>query len=87
MPIAWAPTRWDGDRDPLIDAAVGLLGELNGVYRVAPDPENTPAHGRVSPLDSMTRGRRTNGERTNGDRTNGERTNGARTHGGRMEPR
>ncbi len=63
MPIAWTPTRWDGDRDPLIDAAVGLLGELNGVYRVAPDPEAMPSGGRVPPLDSVARSRRSSGVR------------------------
>jgi C-terminal processing protease CtpA/Prc len=33
--IPWVPAEYDSDRDPLIDAAVGLLGELNGVYRIA----------------------------------------------------
>ncbi|MCA0376723.1 MAG: hypothetical protein LCH84_13810 [Gemmatimonadetes bacterium] len=36
MALAWEPTRYPGDRDPLIDAAVGLLGERTGVYRIAP---------------------------------------------------
>jgi C-terminal processing protease CtpA/Prc len=34
--IAWRPSQYDSTRDPLIDAAVGLLGERTGVYRMAP---------------------------------------------------
>lgn len=34
--IPWSVAYYDSDRDPLIDAAVGLLGERNGVYRIAP---------------------------------------------------
>ena len=34
--VAWEPTQYDSMRDPLIDAAVGLLGERTGVYRMAP---------------------------------------------------
>lgn len=34
--MTWDPTSYDSARDPLIDAAVGLLGERNGVYRMAP---------------------------------------------------
>jgi hypothetical protein len=34
--IPWTPAGYDRERDPLIDAAVGLLGEINGVYRMAP---------------------------------------------------
>jgi carboxyl-terminal processing protease len=34
--LAWAPSLYDRDRDPLIDAAVGLLGERNGLFRMAP---------------------------------------------------
>ncbi len=34
--MAWDPANYDGARDPLIDAAVGLLGERNGLYRMAP---------------------------------------------------
>jgi C-terminal processing protease CtpA/Prc len=34
--IPWMPSLYERDRDPLIDAAVGLLGELNGLFRVAP---------------------------------------------------
>ena len=36
LPIAWNPASYDSARDPLIDAAVGILGERNGVYRMAP---------------------------------------------------
>jgi C-terminal processing protease CtpA/Prc len=34
--IRWTPGDYSDERDPLIDAAVGILGERNGVYRVAP---------------------------------------------------
>ena len=34
--LSWIPSQYERDRDPLIDAAVGLLAELNGVFRVAP---------------------------------------------------
>jgi len=34
--MTWDPANYDSGRDPLIDAAVGLLGERNGVYRMAP---------------------------------------------------
>jgi C-terminal processing protease CtpA/Prc len=36
LAIAWNPSHYDSARDPLIDAAVGLLGERTGVYRIAP---------------------------------------------------
>lgn len=36
LPIAWQPASYERGRDPLIDAAVGLLGERTGVYRMAP---------------------------------------------------
>jgi len=36
LTIPWTPALYDSERDPLIDAAVGLLGERNGVYRIAP---------------------------------------------------
>jgi hypothetical protein len=34
--LPWLPSSYERDRDPLIDAAVGILGELNGVFRIAP---------------------------------------------------
>lgn len=34
--LPWEPSLYDRDRDPLIDAAVGVLAERLGVYRVAP---------------------------------------------------
>ncbi len=34
--LAWNPDTYDSERDPLIDAAVGVLGERTGVYRMAP---------------------------------------------------
>ncbi len=34
--IPWSPEKYDRARDPLIDAAVGLLGEITGVYRIVP---------------------------------------------------
>jgi C-terminal processing protease CtpA/Prc len=36
LAMTWDPASYDSARDPLIDAAVGLLGERNGVYRIAP---------------------------------------------------
>lgn len=43
IPIAWRPSQYDNTRDPLIDAAVGLLGERIGLYRMAPAaPESSP---------------------------------------------
>jgi len=41
--IPWAPSTYDSERDPLIDAAVGMLGERNGLYRMAPAIEAPPA--------------------------------------------
>ena len=41
--IAWTPSQYDSGRDPLIDAAVGLLGERTGVYRMAPAASHEPA--------------------------------------------
>lgn len=44
--IGWSPGDYSDDRDPLIDAAVGILGERNGFYRVAPaegEPRREPA--------------------------------------------
>lgn len=61
--IPWAPADYDSDRDPLIDAAVGLLGELNGVYRIsAPGSGNS---GREAPRDST---RERSGARPSGAR-------------------
>lgn len=34
--VAWMPSLYDRDRDPLIDAAVGVLAERNGLFRIAP---------------------------------------------------
>ena len=39
LAMSWNPFSYDSARDPLIDAAVGLLGERNGVYRIAPAPQ------------------------------------------------
>ncbi len=36
LTLAWNPDSYDSQRDPLIDAAVGVLGERTGVYRIAP---------------------------------------------------
>ena len=36
LTMTWDPSGYDSARDPLIDAAVGLLGERNGAYRIAP---------------------------------------------------
>lgn len=43
--IPWTPSTYDSERDPLIDAAVGMLGERNGLYRMAPAIEGPPAAG------------------------------------------
>lgn len=40
LAMTWDPANYDSARDPLIDAAVGLLGERSGVYRVAPGPSH-----------------------------------------------
>lgn len=45
--IPWTPSTYDSERDPLIDAAVGMLGERNGLYRMAPAIEGPP----VAPLN------------------------------------
>lgn len=38
--VPWAPRSFETDRDPLIDTAVGMLGEINGMFpRIAP-PSN-----------------------------------------------
>ena len=41
LAVAWQPDQSGPGRDPLIDAAVGLLAERTGVYRVAP-PADAP---------------------------------------------
>jgi len=55
--IPWAPASYDRERDPLIDAAVGLLGEINGVYRMVP-----------AATGGVTNGRDGNGARSDGRR-------------------
>ncbi len=40
--IPWTPSTYDSERDPLIDAAVGMLGERKGLYRMAPAIEAPP---------------------------------------------
>lgn len=39
LAMPWTPAMYDSARDPLIDAAVGLLGERLGLYRMAPAGE------------------------------------------------
>ncbi len=57
LPISWSPSQYARGRDPLIDAAVGLLGERNGLYRMAPAAgPNGPADEPKS-APSGTRGR------------------------------
>lgn len=34
--LPWAPSLYERDRDPLIDAAVGVLAERTGIFRIAP---------------------------------------------------
>jgi C-terminal processing protease CtpA/Prc len=46
--LPWLPSAYERDRDPLIDAAVGLLGELNGVFRVAPNGNGSGYPPRLS---------------------------------------
>ena len=43
LTLAWNPDMYDSERDPLIDAAVGVLGERTGVYRMAPASTNNVA--------------------------------------------
>jgi carboxyl-terminal processing protease len=40
--VPWTPSSYDRDRDPLVDAAVGVLAERNGVFRVAPAAKDAP---------------------------------------------
>lgn len=43
VPMPWIPGVYHADRDPLVDAAVGVLGERLGAYRIAPlEPEPEP---------------------------------------------
>jgi hypothetical protein len=39
LAIAWHPSSYPRERDPLIDAAVGVLGERTGVFRITPAAE------------------------------------------------
>lgn len=54
--LTWMPSLYERDRDPLIDAAVGLLAERNGVFRIAPaganDEDSTV---KTSPPDRIPR--------------------------------
>ena len=43
--LPWEPSLYDRDRDPLIDAAVGVLAERNGVFRAAGDDEGSDTTG------------------------------------------
>jgi len=38
--MTWDPAAYDRERDPLIDAAVGLLGERSGMFRIMPLPNS-----------------------------------------------
>lgn len=55
IPIPWAPSLFERDRDPLIDAAVGVLAERNGVFRIAPIGEDDDTTGSAG--SRGTRGR------------------------------
>ncbi len=46
LAMRWDPASYDSARDPLIDAAVGLLGERNGAYRIAPGSSHEARAGR-----------------------------------------
>ncbi len=53
--VPWAPRGFDTERDPLIDTAVGMLGELNGLFRVAPpagirEDSSVPMPRRLQPF-------------------------------------
>lgn len=48
LAMAWDPSGYDSQRDPLIDAAVGLLGERTGYFRIAPVTDETS--GRPDPF-------------------------------------
>lgn len=41
--LSWIPSLYERERDPLIDAAVGLLAERNGVFRAAPSGSEEPS--------------------------------------------
>ncbi len=58
LAIPWTPAAYDSERDPLIDAAVGLLGERNGVYRIAPAIESPSGAGgqAAAPASTATQG-------------------------------
>lgn len=54
--LPWTPRDYDARRDPLIDAAVGILGERTGVYRIGPvigEPPRDPPAGAIR--DSLRR--------------------------------
>ena len=38
--VPWAPNAYSAHSDPLIDTAVGMLGEINGLFRVSPPEKN-----------------------------------------------
>jgi hypothetical protein len=57
--LAWPGSLYDRGRDPLIDAAVGMLGERTGVYRMGADLTDEPARATEprerGPADRMPR--------------------------------
>lgn len=59
LSLAWNPDSYDSERDPLIDAAVGVLGERTGVYRMAPASNGNAARSGASTSDPRSRARST----------------------------
>ncbi len=51
--MAWMPSNYDRDRDPLIDAAVGMLAERNGLFHVAPVGTGEEVPPGTPPTDSL----------------------------------
>ena len=54
--LPWMPSTYDRDRDPLIDAAVGVLAERNGVFRVAPVGGVDESPSRAAPSAATSTG-------------------------------
>lgn len=57
LALLWAPESYERDRDPLIDAAVGLLGERNGLFRVTPAGGDTAESAATAKPPLRGRGR------------------------------
>jgi hypothetical protein len=55
LALSWESVPYDRQRDPLIDAAVGVLGERTGVYRMAAPLSVGDTPGRPQELRQETR--------------------------------